>query len=144
MATTGTVKGNLIGVYIEDADGSGDTNYDLIACATNASLSVSNDIIETVCKDNDGARTILPGQQSVTINVEGLTAYDNVGREHLFAAVKDKTELTIQYGTGVTGDPFVRVGAFITSFEESAPLNDSASYSVTFEASTVMTTGTFS
>lgn len=144
MATTGTVKGNLVGVYIQDADGSGDTNFDLIACATNASLSISNDIIETVCKDNDGARTILPGQQSVTISVEGLTAYDNVGREHLFDAVKDKTELTLQYGSGVSGDPYVQVDAYITSFEESAPLNDSTSYSVTFEASSTMTTGTFS
>jgi len=140
MATTGTVKGNLIGVYIYD----GVSDYDLIACATNASLSISNDIIETVCKDNDGARTILPGQQSVTINVEGLTAYDNVGRTELFSAVKDKTELTLQYGSGVTGDPYVQVNAYITSFEETAPLNDSTTYSVTFEASSTITTGTFS
>lgn len=140
MATTGTVKGNLIGVYVYD----GVSDYDLIACATNASLSISNDIIETVCKDNDGARTILPGQQSVTINVEGLTAYDNVGRTELFSAVKDKTELTLQYGSGVTGDPYVQVNAYITSFEETAPLNDSTTYSVTFEASSTITTGTFS
>ena len=139
MATVGTVKGNLIGVYVYD----GTSDYDLIACATNASLSISNDIIETVCKDNDGARTILPGQQSATINVEGLTAYDNVGRTELFNAVRNKTELTLQYGTGVTGDPYVQIGAYITSFEESAPLNDSTSYSVTFEASTTITTGTF-
>lgn len=139
MATTGTVKGNLIGVYVYD----GVSDYDLIACATNASLSISNDIIETVCKDNDGARTILPGQQSVTINVEGLTAYDNVGRTELFSAVKDKTELTLQYGSGVTGDPYVQVNAYITSFEETAPLNDSTTYSVTFEASSTITTGTF-
>lgn len=140
MATTGTVKGNLIGVYVYD----GVSDYDLIACATNASLSISNDIIETVCKDNDGARTILPGQQSVTINVEGLTAYDNVGRTELFSAVKDKTELTLQYGSGVSGDPYVQVNAYITSFEETAPLNDSTTYSVTFEASSTITTGTFS
>jgi len=143
MATTGTVKGNLVGVYIQDADGSGDTNFDLIACGTNASLNITNEMIETVCKDNDGARSVLPGQQSISITVEGLTAYDNVGREHLFDAVKDKSELTLQYGSGVTGDPYVQVDAYITSFEESAPLNDSTSFTANFDCHN-MTTGTFS
>lgn len=138
MATTGTVKGNLVGVYIQDG-----ATFDLIACGTNASLSITNEMIETVCKDNDGARSVLPGQQAVNITIEGLTAYDNVGRTELFAAVKDKTELTLQYGSGVTGDPYVQVDAYITSFEETAPLNDSTSFNVSFDCHN-MTTGTFS
>ncbi len=143
MATTGTVKGNLVGVYIQDADGSGDTAFDLIACGTNASLNITNEMIETVCKDNDGARSVLPGQQGVNMSIEGLTAYDNVGRTALFAAVKDKTKLTLQYGSGVTGDPFVQVDAYITSFEETAPLNDILSFNVSFDCHN-MTTGSFS
>lgn len=139
MATTGTVKGNLVGVYIND----GSDSYDLIACGTNASLNITNDMIETVCKDNDGARSVLPGQQSINITIEGLTAFDNVGRTELFAAVKDKTQLTLRYGSGVTGDPYVQVNAYITSFEETAPLNDSTSFSVSFDCDT-MTTGNFS
>lgn len=139
MATTGTVKGNLVGVYIYD----GTSSYDLIACGTNASLNISNEMIETVCKDNDGARTVLPGQRTVTITVEGLTAYNNVGRTELIDAVIDKTELTLQYGSGVSGDPYIQVDAFISSFEESAPLNDSTSFSVTFDCSN-LSEGTFS
>jgi|TARA_B110000914_G_scaffold224246_1_gene241559 hypothetical protein len=135
MATTGTVKGNLVGVYILDADASGDSNYDLIACGTNASLNLTNEMIETVCKDNDGARSVLPGQQSVSINIDGLTAYNNIGRTHLFASAKDKTALTLRYGTGVTGDQYAQVTAYITSFEETAPLNDSTSFSVSFDCS---------
>ena len=138
MATTGTVKGNLVGVYIQDG-----STFDLIACGTNASLNITNDMIETVCKDNDGARSVLPGQQSINITIEGLTAFDNVGRTELFAAVKDKTQLTLRYGSGVTGDPYVQVNAYITSFEETAPLNDSTSFSVSFDCDT-MTTGNFS
>ena len=142
MATTGTVKGNLVGIYI--SDGATPTPaYSLIACGTNASLSITNEMIETVCKDNDGARSVLPGQQSVNMTIEGLTAYDNHGRTELFAAVKDKTQLTLRYGSGVTGDPFVQVDAYITSFEESAPLNDSTSFNVSFDCDN-MTTGTFS
>lgn len=139
MATTGTVKGNLIGVYIEDGAGA----YDLIACGTNASLNLTNEMIETVCKDNDGARSVLPGQQSISISIDGLSAYNNVGRTELFASAKDKTQLTLRYGSGVTGDPYVQVNAYITSFEETAPLNDSTSFSVSFDCDT-MTTGTFS
>ena len=138
MATTGTVKGNLVGVYIQDG-----STFDLIACGTNASLNITNDMIETVCKDNDGARSVLPGQQSINITIEGLTAYNNVGRTQLFASVKDKTQLTLRYGSGVTGDPYVQVNAYITSFEETAPLNDSTSFSVSFDCDT-MTTGNFS
>jgi len=100
-------------------------------------------MIETVCKDNDGARTVLPGQRTVTITVEGLTAYNNVGRTELIDAVIDKTQLTLQYGSGVSGDPYIQVDAFISSFEESAPLNDSTSFSVTFDCSN-LSEGTFS
>ena len=142
MATTGTVKGNLVGVYISDGV-TPTPGYDLIACGTNASLNITNDMIETVCKDNDGARSVLPGQQSINITIEGLTAFDNVGRTELFASVKDKTQLTLRYGSGVTGDPYVQVNAYITSFEETAPLNDSTSFSVSFDCDT-MTTGNFS
>ena len=142
MATTGTVKGNLVGVYISDGV-TPTPGYDLIACGTNASLNITNDMIETVCKDNDGARSVLPGQQSINITIEGLTAFDNVGRTELFAAVKDKTQLTLRYGSGVAGDPYVQVNAYITSFEETAPLNDSTSFSVSFDCDT-MTTGNFS
>ena len=93
MATTGTVKGNLVGIYI--SDGATPTPaYSLIACGTNASLSITNEMIETVCKDNDGARSVLPGQQSVNMTIEGLTAYDNHGRTELFAAAKDKNQIT--------------------------------------------------
>ena len=141
MATTGTVKGNLVGIYI--SDGASTPSYDLIACGTNASLSITNEMIETVCKDNDGARSVLPGQQSVNMTIVGLTAYDNHGRTELFAAAKNKTQLTLRYGSGVNGDPYVQVDAFITSFEESAPLNDSTSFNVSFDCDN-MTTGTFS
>tara|TARA_R110002050_G_scaffold87919_2_gene186003 strand:- start:254 stop:685 length:432 start_codon:yes stop_codon:yes gene_type:complete len=143
MATLGTVKGNLVGVYILDGDGDGDALYDLIACGTNASLSLTNEMIETVCKDNDGARTALPGQQAVGMTVDGLTAYNNIGRAQLFTAAKDKTKLTLRYGTGVSGDQYVQVDAFITSFEETAPLNDSTSFSVSFDCEN-MTVGSFS
>ena len=138
MATTGTVKGNLVGVYIQDG-----ATYDLVACGTNATLNISNEMIETVCKDNDGARTVLPGQQSITMTVEGLTAYDNIGRTQLIDAVIDKTQLTLRYGSGVNGDPYIQVDAFITSFEETAPLNDSTSFNVSFDCSN-LTEGTFS
>lgn len=137
MPTAGTVKGNLIGVYIQDG-----AEYDLVACATNASMSISNEMIETVCKDNDGQRTVLPGQQTVQMTVDGLTAYDNIGRTELFAAAKNKTQVVTRYGTGVTGDPYVQCEAYISSFEETAPLNDSTTFSVTFECTSIAT-GTY-
>lgn len=142
MATTGTVKGNLVGVFVQDGDADGDTDFDLIACATNASFSLSNELIDTVCKDNDGARSFIAGMQSLTVSVEGLTAYDNVGRDILFTRARDKTTVVIKYGTGVTGDPFAQANAIITAFEETAGVNDVTTFNITFECSG-MTTGTF-
>ena len=130
-------------MYILDGDGDNDALYDLIACGTNATLNISNEMIETVCKDNDGARSVLPGQQSISMTVEGLTAYDNIGRTNLIDAVIDKTELTLRYGSGVNGDPYIQVDAFITSFEETAPLNDSTSFNVSFDCHN-LSEGTFS
>ena len=134
MATTGTVEGNLVGVYI---------NSSLIACATNASLSISNDMIDVTCKDSDGARAVLPGVQNIQISVEGLTAYNNHGRSELIDAAIDKTELTLKFGSGVSGDPYVQVDGYISSFEESAGVNDVTTFSATFECHN-LSEGTFS
>jgi len=136
--TTGNVKGNSLLVYIDAGDvtdpdvfvvGSGVT---AIACTTNATISVSNDTIETVCKDNDGEATFEAGAQTNEITVDGLVAYDNQGRAALFAAARGKDDISLEYGTGVTGDPYTTYTAFISSYEETAPLNDIATYSVTF------------
>ena len=66
-------------------------------------LNISNEMIETVCKDSDGARSVLPGNK-VSMTVEGLTAYDNIEHQP-HRAVIDTDELELRYGR-VNGDPY--------------------------------------
>jgi len=54
-----------------------------------------------------------------------------------------KLNSPLRYGSGVNGDPYIQVDAYITSFEETAPLNDSTSFNVSFDCSN-LSEGTFS
>lgn len=108
------------------------TASDLIACSTGCTFSVTNDQITTTCKDNDGRASFILGQQTYELSVEGLVNYTNKGRAEMYAAAASKSTVTVVYGTGVDDDPFFMANAVISSFEESAPLNDVATWSVTF------------
>lgn len=138
MATTGAVKGNLLGVYV-DVSGT-DT---LIACTTGGSFSASLETIDATCKDNDGARAILPGGQTWSMSVDGLIKYDAAyGMEDLWTLFAAKTQVTVRWSTEVAGDTYKEGSAYITSFEETAGLNEVSTYSVSFEGTGTITSGT--
>lgn len=140
MATTGAVKGNLLIVYIDDGDGNGLIS---IACSTQATLSGTNEQIETTCKDNDGAKTYLPGGTDWNITSTGIVKYDATrGVDDLGDAFLNKTALTVRYSTNVNGDSYYQGTATITSFSIDAPLNAPATWSVTFTGSGTLTKGT--
>lgn len=153
MATTGKIRSNAIGVYISNtaipdtgtaATGGtfGDNTYEddtfeLIACATSGSFSGSREVIDATTKDNDGRREILAGGSSWTVSAEGLIEYglaDTVrSAADIFDLWNNNTKVRIAWTTGESGDTMYYGNAFITSYEESAGLNEVASYSVTFE-----------
>lgn len=154
MATTGKIRSNAIGVYISNTSipdtgtaQSGNTfgddtafeddTFELIACATSGSFSGSREVIDATTKDNDGRREILAGGSSWTVSAEGLIEYglsaDVRGAADIFDLWNNNTKVRIAWTTGANGDNMYYGNAFITSYEESAGLNEVASYSVTFE-----------
>lgn len=122
--TTDTISGTRVLVFGED---------EVIACSTGATLTITNAEIETTCKDNDGAVTRTPGNQDWTIQVTGNTKYDAAyGIRELAVHAKNKTTLTVRYGTENVDDPYWEGEAFISSFSEDAPVGAAATWSITF------------
>lgn len=122
--TAGTIDGNKLGITV------GDT---LIACATSASMDLGTNMTDATCKDGDGAEQVKPGQQTWSMGVDGLMAFDSAyGWADLVQAWKDKTLVDVVYGTGETGDEQYSGSAYIDSLSSSAPLNEVATYTVNF------------
>lgn len=160
MATTGKVRSNSLGVYISTTQGnstlSGDyinntgvgttfgddtTNeaqtFQLIAAATSGSFSGSRDVIDATTKDNDGRREILIAGSQWSMSADGLIQYDLAGTVEnaisLFDLWNGATKVRLAWTTAQDGDYIYYGDAFITSYEESAGLNEVATFSVSFE-----------
>ena len=134
MATTGKVQGNLLGLYIS-TDGSA---FTLVGSATNATLSISNETLDVTTKSSTGKKELIYNVQSATVTAEGFVKYDDtVGSEELRTVAlgaTDSATYMARFSSGVTGDKEVSFNAIITSFEESAAVNEMATFSITLES----------
>lgn len=154
MATTGSVQGNIVGLYIDDAntdvDGSDFTDgttidtaqYHLVGASTNASISINNASYETVFKTTSAgaegvgssARSYGIGAQSASMSIEGVVAMDgSYNIEFLAGLAIDKSKVTVVWATNDGADYALAGSGFITSFEASGGVNDFTTYSCTIE-----------
>lgn len=154
MATTGSVQGNIVGLYIDDsntnADGSdfievgaiNSTDYHLVGASTNASISISNASYETVFKTTSSgtegvgssARSYGIGAQSASMSIEGVVAMDaSYNLEFLAGLAIDKTKVTVVWATNDAADYALAGSGFVTSLEASAGVNDFTTFSCTIE-----------
>ena len=145
MPTTNNVKGNLLGLYISTDGG---TNYTLVGSATSATLSINNDTLDVTKKSASGNRELMYGLQTATVTAEGFVKYDDTqGSEQLRTVAltaSDDSNYLVRFTTGVSGDKEVYFNAIITSFEETAAVNEIATYSITLESAGAITEGTVS
>ena len=145
MPTTNNVKGNLLGLYISTDNG---TNYTLVGSATSCTLSINNDTLDVTKKSASGNRELMYGLQTATVTAEGFVKYDDTqGSEQLRSialGASDDSDYLVRFTTGVTGDKEVYFNAIITSFEETAAVNEIATYSITLESAGAITEGTVS
>ena len=132
MATTGIINGTALGVYV------GGT---LITHSTSANVSFSMETRDASTKDSAGYREILEGQRSWTIEAEGMTALDAAnGFEELFAAWVARTALTVKFATTDATDQFYQGTGYCTSLSVDSGVEDSSTFSATFEMSGTVTT----
>lgn len=123
--TAGTISGNGVLVYLDGA---------AIGCTTGGTLTITNNQIETTCKDDDGAVTYAAGSQDWSIQVDGNTKLDApVGLQALAELSMSKATVTVRMATANTvDDPYFEGDAFVSSFTWTNPVNATSTYSVTF------------
>ena len=154
MATSGKIRSNAIGVWVANSTPAvtggtyGDataeaTTYELVACSTSGTFSGTRELIEATTKDNDGAREILTGGITWSIQCEGLIEYgltsDVRSAGDIFDLWEGKTKVRVAWSTGGDGDTLYYGDAYVTSYEETAGLNEVASFSATFEGDGLVT-----
>jgi hypothetical protein len=118
------VNGNDIGIYVENQ---------LIGCLTNATFSASNEEIDVTCKDNSGARAILPGGQTAEITFEGF--FDpaaTYGFQDLVGVNKNRTRVWVKMQYAGTDALTITCYAYLNQIEWTGPLNAGSTFSGTF------------
>lgn len=144
MATTGKLRSNALNIYVNTLQGVdtfddtiSDDTWEIVASSTSGTFSGELETIDATSKDSDGARQILVSAISWSMSVEGLIQYNDstnkVRSGELFTLWKNKTKIRVAWSTGKTGDTFYWGDGFITSYEESAGLNEVATFSVSIE-----------
>lgn len=118
------VNGNDVGIYVEGQ---------LIGCLTNATFSSTNEEIDVTCKDNSGARAVLPGGTTAEISFEGF--FDpaaTYGFQDLMSVHKNKTEVWVKMSYDGSDSLTVTGDAYLNTIEWTGPLNAGSTFSGTF------------
>ena len=118
------VNGNDVGIYVEGQ---------LIGCLTNATFSSQNEEILVTCKDDSGAKAILPGGQNAEITFEGFfDPTSTYGFQDLVAVNKNRTRVWVTMSYAGTDSLTVTAYAYLNQIEWTGPLNAGSTFSGTF------------
>ena len=119
------VNGNDIGLYV---------NNQLIGCLTSNGFNSQNEEIVVTCKDNNGARQVLPGgNQSSMPFASNFNPSSTYGFRDLLAVHKNKTRVGVKMELNTSGETvFVTGYAYLNKLDWSAPLNAASTFSGEF------------
>ena len=118
------VKGNSVLVYLNDV---------AIGCLNNNEFQSTNEEIDATCKDNDGARNVLPGGNQWSISFDGtFETGSTVGLEELLGVHKNKTLVGVRMGVAGSGGLYIQGEAYLNELNWSGPLNAAAVFSGSF------------
>jgi hypothetical protein len=110
------VKGNAVLVYVNDV---------AIGCLNDNEFTSQNEEIDATCKDNDGARNVIPGGNTASISFSGTFDTDSTqGLEELLAVHKNKTSVAVRMSVTGGGGLYVQAAsAYLNQLTWSGPLN---------------------
>lgn len=129
------INGKNLRLYVDVGEGV----IEEIGNATNCSLSIAVGTITTRHKDTSGNFVAKePDEISGTLTTEAFLDDADAAFDFLSDAVLDGSVVPWQFTTGEELEHIYSGNGYVTSFEESAPVDGKATYSVTIE-----TTGEF-
>ena len=135
MATDNVINGTLC-VLKTGADHASATAF---AFSTSASISLSMDTRDISNKGSAGWRELLEAQMSWSASVEGLYALNDSASagvknyDDLYALLTGRAQTFMELSSGITGDKYYSGQVYLTSLEQSAPMEDNMTFSATFE-----------
>lgn len=126
MPSTGIINATNVKLYVGDV---------LVAHCTNAQMSISVEMMGATTKDSAGWEESIPGRKSWSMS--GDFFYTNlissVEFNDFYAAIANKTKLTVSFTTRTVGDDQYGGSCYVESAELSAGVEDNASYSITLK-----------
>lgn len=139
------IHGNAVGIYVDPAGGTDPAVANLVACATNATFSLSNATIETSCKSDTAGtlsdasnRYTLAGNQTWSMTVEGLVdltagAAGTESYQDLMELALNRTEILIVFSDRTTGNQQYYGKGFISQIDATASVDDFVTYTCNIE-----------
>jgi len=107
---------------------------------TEGSISLSMETRDATTKGSSGNRELLESTRSGSISVSALYADDAAyGVNDLMTVFSNRTSVTVKFSTEVSGDDYWSATAYLTSLEVSAGMEDSATFSASFEITGAIT-----
>jgi len=142
---------NILGGAVP-SDGT-ESDYLIVGRATSLSLSTDLETVDATTKDNDGAQRTITTGVNWSISVDGfkdasITDADGsananaIDAEDLFKAMTSRFVVDIAWSTGAASAPLYTGKGVLTSFEESAEVNQLVTFSMNIESSGPLTVGT--
>ncbi len=134
MATTGIINGTKFLVY--------DDGTAILGSRT-CSISASMETREATTKESAGWSESLEGLRSWSVDADGLYSQDVAhGHEELYTLISARTKLTLAFSTQVTGDTKYIGSAWLTELSLEAGVEDSVSWSGSFQGTGALTKAT--
>ena len=140
MATNNVINGTLC-VLSTGATLAGATPF---AFSTSASISLSMDSRDISNKGSAGWRQLLEAQMSWSASVEGLYAFEDStatavkNYDEMYDLLISRVPTWLDLNTGVAGDFSYNGEVYITSLEQTAPLEDNMTFSASFEGTGIL------
>lgn len=123
-----------LGVLEVSADAG--TTWVRLGHVVDANININIDELECTSHDSDGARTYHPNFHDVTIDGSARWSDGDAGQNIVALAVFSKTTFRCRFRlTTGEGDKFFEAGAFATTWNASAPLDDTAMIEFTLRLS---------
>lgn len=132
VASDGTAE---FGSWTESGTTWTPATLNLMGCATNTSMDISNSIDETVCRDGSGnsTRHIVSGATSWTVAVDGLLGDDGVNGHDVVSLATGKYYVIVRFADNVTdaayGTSYIGQ-ALVESANISGGVDDITTYNV--------------
>tara|TARA_R110000765_G_C18879660_1_gene601931 strand:- start:357 stop:797 length:441 start_codon:yes stop_codon:yes gene_type:complete len=114
------------------------------AFSTSASISLSMDTRDISNKGSAGWRQLLEAQMSWSASVEGLYAIQDASSvavknyDEMYDLLISRVPTWLELTTAVTGDFSYNGEVYITSLEQSAPMEDNMTFSASFEGTGIL------